>query len=145
MIIEWSRAQRTQTPLSLDVDHFKLYNDLHGHQKGDDCLRTVAGAMAKNALRPADLSARYGGEEFAVLMPDTDHVVALKIGQRLRDSISRLRLIHGAPEAGAFVTISIGVCDAGAQGECTSRVFISTRRSSPVRCKTYRKKPRGLR
>jgi diguanylate cyclase (GGDEF)-like protein len=112
LVIGWSRAQRTQTPLSLllvDVDHFKLYNDLHGHQKGDDCLRAVAGAMAKNALRPADVSARYGGEEFAVLMPDTDHEVALKIGRRLRDSISRLRLTHGAPEAGALVTISIGV------------------------------------
>lgn len=112
LMIEWSRAQRTQTPLSLllvDVDHFKLYNDLHGHQKGDDCLRAVAGAMAKNALRPADVSARYGGEEFAVLMPDTDHEVALKIGQRLRDSISRLQLAHGAPEAGALVTISMGV------------------------------------
>jgi diguanylate cyclase (GGDEF)-like protein len=93
----------------VDVDDFKLYNDLHRHQKGDDCLRAVAGAMAKNALRPADVSARHGGEEFAVLMPDADHEVALKIGQRLRDSISRLRLTHGAPEAGALVTISIGV------------------------------------
>ena len=112
LVIERSRAQRTQTPLSLlfvHVDHLKLYNDLYGHQKGDDCLRAVAGAMAKNALRPADVSARYGGEEFAVLMPDTDHEVALKTVQRLRDSISRLRLIHGAPEAGALVTISIGV------------------------------------
>jgi diguanylate cyclase (GGDEF)-like protein len=65
--------------------------------------------MAKNALRPADVSARHGGEEFAVLMPDADHEVALKIGQRLRDSISRLRLTHRALEAGALVTISIGV------------------------------------
>jgi PleD family two-component response regulator len=45
---EWSRAQRTKKPLSLlfaDVDHFKLYKDLHGHQKGDECLRAVASVI----------------------------------------------------------------------------------------------------
>ena len=75
LAMEWARAQRTKKPLSLllcDVDHFKLYNDLHGHQKGDECLRAVAGVIGKNSLRPADLSARYGGEEFAIIMPETD-------------------------------------------------------------------------
>src|SRR4051812_15114789 len=71
----WARGLRTGKPLSLllcDVDHFKPYNYLHGHQKGDECLRAVAGVIGKNAFRPADLSARYGGEEFAVIMPETD-------------------------------------------------------------------------
>lgn len=79
LALEWTRAQRTKTPLSLllvDVDYFKLYNDLHGHQKGDDCLRALAAAMGAN-MRPADVAARYGGEEFAVLMPDSGHDVAL--------------------------------------------------------------------
>ena len=78
LAMEWARAQRTKKPLSLllcDVDHFKLYNDLHGHQKGDECLRAVADAIGKNAFRPADLSARYGGEEFAIIMPETDSPV----------------------------------------------------------------------
>jgi two-component system chemotaxis family response regulator WspR len=100
--------------------------------------------MAKNALRPADVSARHGGEEFAVLMPDADHEVALKIGQRLRDSISRLRLTHGAPEAGALVTISIGVATPVPQ-ENAHPEFLLARADQAVRCKTYRKKPRGLR
>ena len=111
LAIEWARAQRTRSPLSLllvDVDHFKLYNDLHGHQKGDDCLRAVAASMAAN-LRPADVAARYGGEEFAVLMPDCAHDAALSAGERLREAVARVRLAHGAPKAGSLVTLSIGV------------------------------------
>jgi len=111
LAFEWTRAQRTKTPLSLllvDVDYFKLYNDLHGHQKGDDCLRALATAMGAN-MRPADVAARYGGEEFAVLMPDSGHEVALHVGERLRHAVSNLGLNHGAPEAGPLVTLSIGV------------------------------------
>lgn len=111
LAVEWARAQRTGSPLSLllvDVDHFKLYNDLHGHQKGDDCLRAVGSAMAAD-LRPADVAARYGGEEFAVLMPDSTHGIALGVAERLREAISRLRMAHGAAAAGSHVTLSIGV------------------------------------
>ena len=112
LAMEWARAQRTRKPLSLlfaDVDHFKLYNDLHGHQKGDECLRAVAAVIGENALRPADLSARYGGEEFATIMPETDHKGARKVAERLRKVLSELRLKHGSPEAGPLVTLSIGI------------------------------------
>lgn len=112
LVMEWSRAQRTKKPLSLlfaDVDYFKLYNDLHGHQKGDECLRAVASVIGENAFRPADLSARYGGEEFAIIMPETDQGGACKVAERLRDVVARLRLTHGAPGAGPFVTLSIGI------------------------------------
>ena len=112
LAMEWARAQRTKKPLSLlfaDVDHFKLYNDLHGHQKGDECLRAVASVIGENALRPADLSARYGGEEFATIMPETDHKGARKVAERLRSVLAELRLKHGAPHAGPLVTLSIGI------------------------------------
>jgi diguanylate cyclase (GGDEF)-like protein len=112
LAIEWSRAQRTKKPLSLlfaDVDHFKLYNDLHGHQKGDECLRAVAAVIGENAFRPADLSARYGGEEFATIMPETDHTGARKVAERLRGVLTGLGLAHGAPGAGPLVTLSIGI------------------------------------
>lgn len=111
LAVEWARAQRTGSPLSLlllDVDHFKLYNDLHGHQKGDDCLRATAAAMAVN-LRPADVAARYGGEEFAILMPDCVHDDALRAGERLRELAKGTRLAHGASHAGTCVTLSVGV------------------------------------
>ena len=109
---EWARAQRTKKPLSLllaDVDHFKLYNDLYGHQKGDECLRLVASVVGHKAARPADLSARYGGEEFAVVMPETDQKDAIKVAERLREGLALLGLKHGAPDAGPLVTLSIGV------------------------------------
>jgi diguanylate cyclase (GGDEF)-like protein len=112
LAMEWSRAQRTKKPLSLlfaDVDHFKLYNDLHGHQKGDECLRAVASVIGENALRPADLSARYGGEEFATIMPETDQKGARKVAERLRHVLAELRLHHGAASAGPLVTLSIGI------------------------------------
>jgi diguanylate cyclase (GGDEF)-like protein len=112
LAMEWSRALRAKKPLSLlfaDVDHFKLYNDLHGHQKGDECLRAVAALIGENTLRPADLSARYGGEEFATIMPETDHKGARKVAERLRSVLEGLRLHHGAPSAGPVVTLSIGI------------------------------------
>ncbi len=109
---EWSRAIRTKKPLSMllaDVDHFKLYNDLHGHQQGDECLRAVASVVGNNALRPADLSARYGGEEFAIIMPETDHIGAREVAKRLRGVLASLHLIHGATGAARDVTLSIGI------------------------------------
>jgi diguanylate cyclase (GGDEF)-like protein len=112
LAMQWSRAQRTKRPLSLlfaDVDHFKPYNDLHGHQKGDECLRAVAAAIGENASRPADLSARYGGEEFAIIMPETDPKGARKVAERLRDALVGLRLTHGASTVGPLVTLSIGI------------------------------------
>lgn len=109
---EWARAQRSKRPLSLlfaDVDHFKLFNDCHGHQAGDECLRAVASVLGDNALRPADVPARYGGEEFAIIMPETDLKGASKVAERLKDVLSRHRIPHGAVGAGPFVTMSIGI------------------------------------
>src|ERR1700730_12278721 len=65
LMTEWARGQRTQKPLALlfvDVDHFKLFNDAHGHQSGDECLREVARVVSHHAVRPLDLASRYGGE-----------------------------------------------------------------------------------
>ena len=69
-----ARAERTGEPLCLallDLDHFKAYNDLHGHQAGDAHLRRTAAAWRRE-LRTIDVLARYGGEEFGVLLPSCD-------------------------------------------------------------------------
>lgn len=109
---EWLRAQRTRRPLSLllaDVDHFKQFNDRHGHQNGDDCLRAVATIVGAQALRPVDLAARYGGEEFTIILPETGNEGACRVAERIRQAVLDLRIAHGAPAAGSNVTLSIGV------------------------------------
>ena len=70
MEVEWSRAAASERALSfiyLDIDFFKRFNDAYGHQKGDDCLRSVAGILSRSVRASIDYAARYGGEEFVVL------------------------------------------------------------------------------
>jgi diguanylate cyclase (GGDEF)-like protein len=108
---EWARAERHGDALSLlmiDVDFFKLYNDLHGHLAGDDCLRRVAGALAGAVTRAADLVARYGGEEFVAVLPGTDVSGCRAQAERLRRAVHQLSIPHGDTRAAANVTISVG-------------------------------------
>lgn len=112
LMTEWSRAQRTQQPLSLlflDVDHFKLFNDEHGHQTGDECLRAVAAVVSRHAWRPLDLATRYGGEEFALIMPEMSSEEACAVAEAIRNAVLDLQIAHGAEGAGAYVTLSVGV------------------------------------
>ena len=109
--LEWRRATRTESPLSvvlLDVDHFKLYNDHYGHGLGDDCLRQVAAALAEALPRGGDLAARYGGEEFAAILPACDVDGAVAVAERIRAAIEQRRIPHATSKTAAFVTISAG-------------------------------------
>lgn len=107
--LEWDRAQRSTEPLTLlmiDVDHFKAFNDRHGHQGGDEALRTVAQVIGSNIRRPADLAARYGGEEFAVVLPHTDTQGAWVIAEHIRSSVEHLPRVAGDERP---ITVSIGL------------------------------------
>lgn len=109
---EWRRAQRQQQPLSLlmvDLDHFKAYNDLHGHLAGDQCLREVAEILTQGMRRPTDLVGRFGGEEFAVLLSETDGHGALVVADLLLNAVAERALPHGGAGAGPWVSVSIGV------------------------------------
>ena len=112
---ESRRAARGSEPLALlmvDVDHFKLYNDHYGHQRGDECLRTVALLLASCARRPGDSVARYGGEEFALLLPATDIGGAMLIADRILAGLSGMAMEHnGAPSR--VVSVSVGVASGG--------------------------------
>jgi len=107
----WARGRREKKPVALlmiDVDHFKAFNDAHGHREGDRCLRRLAGVFRSAVRRSTDLLARYGGEEFAVLLPDTDAATATAIAETLRRRIEVEAIPHGADPATEIVTISIG-------------------------------------
>jgi diguanylate cyclase (GGDEF)-like protein/PAS domain S-box-containing protein len=107
---QWRLAIRTRCDISLlliDVDHFKSYNDIHGHLRGDDCLRQIAKVILGLVSRPADLVARYGGEEFAVVLPNTPQTGARQIAERIRSAAQALGTLHeGNPQG--VVTVSIG-------------------------------------
>ncbi|MDP3520016.1 MAG: diguanylate cyclase [Hydrogenophaga sp.] len=112
LAVEWSRARRSGTPLSLlmiDVDHFKPYNDHYGHPAGDKALRDVVRALTRHLQRPGDTVARYGGEEFACLLPETDHAAALMLAGRLELCVRELALPHAHSGAADVVTVSVGV------------------------------------
>lgn len=103
---EWLRAQRRQEPLALlmiDADHFKTYNDMFGHQAGDQLLERIATSIAGAAQRSGDCAARYGGEEFAVLLSGLSTDAALAIGENIRTRVEMLSADKWA------TTVSIGV------------------------------------
>jgi diguanylate cyclase (GGDEF)-like protein/PAS domain S-box-containing protein len=121
---EWMRTLREGSQISLlllDIDHFKAFNDLHGHRAGDQCLRAVAAAFS-GAVRAMDVVARYGGDEMAAILPMIDIAGAVRVAQRARAAIEFLRLPNlGNPEGGGWVTVSVGVATASpADDRCTS-------------------------
>ena len=98
-------ADREGAPLCLallDLDHFKDYNDTHGHQAGDELLR-IAAARWRSAVRDEDVLARYGGEEFAVALPGCTLDEAVEIAERLR----------GRVPGGATCSIGVAVAEPG--------------------------------
>ncbi|MEX2474519.1 diguanylate cyclase [Marinobacter sp.] len=110
--VEWQRAHRQNTPLSLlllDVDHFKQVNDELGHLVGDDCLVSIARQCADEIQRSGDLLARYGGEEFSVLLPATDEQGADRVAERLRQAIARAPVYPNGGAQPVRLTVSIGV------------------------------------
>lgn len=109
---EWLRALRHGLPLALvliDVDHFKRYNDRHGHPAGDACLRRIAELLAGCARRADELVARYGGEEFVVLLPHTGGEDARVQAERCRATIDAAAIPHDDSPLGPSVTLSIGI------------------------------------
>lgn len=92
-----------------DIDHFKKFNDTHGHQLGDQVLRLV-GRTLQMSVRGTDTAARYGGEEFALILPDTTSGGAAAVAENLRRSIASKKLISkGSDKSLGNITMSFGV------------------------------------
>ena len=105
---EVARTRRYGRPfclLLLDIDHFKLVNDSHGHEAGDEALRQLANAL-QAGTRGIDTAARIGGEEFAVILPETDSRRGCEVAERLREEIG----MRDTPPAGR-ITVSIGLAE----------------------------------
>jgi diguanylate cyclase (GGDEF)-like protein len=116
---EIERAKRAGKPFSilmLDVDHFKKYNDDHGHQAGDEVLARI-GTVLRNSIRPYDCAARYGGEEFLVMLSATSLDRAKESAERI------LKQVRAERFEGGLVTISIGVAEYPSQGDTAKSVI----------------------
>lgn len=123
----WRIAIRQQKPVGLlmiDVDHFKAYNDIYGHQAGDQCLRQVARELELVARRPFDLAARYGGEEFAVLLYGTHLADAFDLAEAARRGVEKLEIPHAGSAHWGVVTISIGVASVTPQVDVDGNLLI---------------------
>ncbi len=136
---EWKRGARTGAPLGLvmiDIDHFKAYNDRWGHQRGDECLRAVATALADALAREGDTVSRYGGEEFAVILPATDLAGTRKVAESLRTRVEGLRLPSAAATTAPWVTISCGAASLAAATDAGEHVLIERADEALYRAKS---------
>ncbi len=112
------RARRDEQPLSvvmLEIDNFKRFNDVYGHRRGDEVLRTVAMVLRRGS-RPSDVVARYGGDEFMVVLPGTPKAAAVDTAERLRRSVELHPFALGDEDV-ASVTLSVGVASFPVDGQ----------------------------
>ena len=125
LAIEANRFGRTETSftiLMLDVDHFKKFNDTHGHLAGDEALKAVS-AVLKQATRDIDCVSRFGGEEFLVVLPETGLDGAGTVAERIRQQLAEDRISVG--EQSVTVTLSIGVAEFPIDGDSSETLIAS--------------------
>jgi len=109
--------------LMIDIDHFKLFNDQHGHDVGDKVLHEVAQVLQRQT-RGSDIAARYGGEEFTIVLTDMPASLALERAEQIRAGVEALDL-HAAGKALGTVTISIGVAQFPTHGSSVAELLIA--------------------
>lgn len=102
------RYQHSLSVLMLDIDHFKRYNDLSGHIKGDEVLKKIATILEAN-IRKADILARFGGEEFVILLPEISKNQARKVANKLRRIVEDAEFENEQSLPGGQITVSLGL------------------------------------
>jgi diguanylate cyclase (GGDEF)-like protein len=120
---EFARARRSGVAFSvlmMDVDHFKRFNDSHGHEAGDRVLKEV-GQLIASEFREGDVGCRFGGEEFLVLLHETDAAEAFERAEHFRKALKAAPVVHAGEMLGP-VTISIGVAEAPRDGSSPQAV-----------------------
>jgi diguanylate cyclase (GGDEF)-like protein len=108
----WRQSRRESTGVAIifvDIDFFKVYNDLYGHQAGDDCLKRIAKCIGRGAKRPFDFAARYGGEEFVLVLYGPPDDYARNVPEQIRRDVLELAIPHAGSQAAKHVTVSVGL------------------------------------
>jgi diguanylate cyclase (GGDEF)-like protein/putative nucleotidyltransferase with HDIG domain len=104
-------SEKQQQPISMlfiDIDYFKEYNDLYGHQKGDEALKVI-GDLLNSSIKQGEIVARYGGEEFAMLLPNTDEKEAIRIAEQIRMTIEKTYFTGQENQPNGNLTVSLGI------------------------------------
>lgn len=109
----------------IDLDDFKRYNDVYGHQKGDEILRGFA-ELLSSSVRTTDIVARYGGEEFAIILPDTPAVASALVAERLRRKMQQISRTWGPIYGHHYLSASLGVGTASAKTNYSKTELIRT-------------------
>ena len=132
-----NKNRRILSLLFIDIDYFKYYNDVNGHQKGDDALVIIAKTL-KELTREQDFVARYGGEEFAIILPNTSGKEAYKIGDDIRQRIQELYFQGQEYLPNHNLTISVGISSYPTQAK-TEDEIIKFADEALYRAKCFRK------
>jgi diguanylate cyclase (GGDEF)-like protein len=103
-----SRKNTSASLIMMDLDHFKSFNDLHGHEIGDRILRHFAKTMSLT-MRETNLAARYGGEEFVILLPDTNAKTCMLVAERIRRAVERMIVPSSTDKPLPKITVSLGI------------------------------------
>ena len=107
---EFRRIDRPIGLMILDLDHFKMVNDTHGHDVGDEVLRAVSNCL-REFTRYHDVAARLGGEEFAVVAPNMDEQLLVKLAERIRKAIASLTVVSGNVRLKVTTSVGLAVWD----------------------------------
>ncbi|MDQ3206771.1 MAG: diguanylate cyclase [Pseudomonadota bacterium] len=121
---ELQRCERRGLPLSvlmIDVDHFKRFNDQHGHAAGDMMLASI-GKTLQSMTREEDIACRYGGEEFTIVLPEMDADSALRRAEEIRAALATTRVTHMRRVLGPS-TASIGIATFPRDGDAPARLM----------------------
>jgi diguanylate cyclase (GGDEF)-like protein len=102
------REKRVLALLVIDIDYFKQYNDLYGHIRGDEALKSVAKVL-KASLNADDMAFRIGGEEFAIICTDSSKKKILTFTNRVQHNIQNLKIVHEKSAVSPYLSVSIGI------------------------------------
>ncbi len=116
------RFGRELAVLFMDLDHFKFFNDTHGHQAGDEILQILAGLMMKN-VRESDTLARWGGEEFIVIAPETSEEEGGVLAEKIRKAVAEHAFPHADKQPLGMVSLSIGMSSRSEQTENAEKLL----------------------
>ena len=108
LIISAKNKKEKLAMILTDIDYFKHYNDLYGHQKGDEILKSI-GKILRDSSGEKSITARYGGEEFAIILPNTNEEEALKIADKIRMIIEKTKFYGEENQPNGVLTVSMGI------------------------------------